>query len=80
MKAYNGTATYQVWPNAFSKEFKTVTRPAKITPKRVETGSRVWDHTGKRISAYHIGMMQMKLISFQKDGEPLQTINREATK
>lgn len=68
MNKTNGTATYQAWTGGSKSVIKTVR--ARITPKRVATSTRQWDRAGKRVSAYHVGMMTITLLGYQIDGEP----------
>ena len=66
MQDSNGVVTYEVCAGGSKLKVKTVR--GKITAKRVSTYTRVWGLTGKRVSAYRIGMMSMRLLSFQIDG------------
>lgn len=70
MTKANGTATVQVWTSAVTNTFKVKTVRARITPKRVDTYTRVFDRaTGKRLSAWHFGQMQIVLLGYKIDGE-----------
>ena len=69
MAKYNGNATVEVAIGQGSKRVVRTMR-ARITPKRVITATRTWDTLGKRVSAYRVGMMPMRLLSHQMDGQP----------
>ena len=62
----NGFVTYEACVGGSKHAVKTVR--GKITAKRVMTFTRVWDRSGKRVSAYRAGMMSLRLLSFQVDG------------
>ena len=69
MQNDNGTVTYELC--AGRQKYTVKTTRGKITAKRVETATRVWDHAGKRVSAYRGGMMSIRLLAFQIDGGAL---------
>lgn len=68
MSESNGLITYERQND--QGKFVTHTVRGVITPKRVKTATRTWNHEGLRVSAYHSGMRTFRLLSFQVDGEP----------
>ena len=62
----NGSVTYEACVGGSKRVVQTVR--GKITAKRVTTSARVWDRSGKRVSAHWPGMMSLRLLSFQVDG------------
>ena len=72
----NGDVTYEVCVGGSKQVVKTVR--GRISAKRVATYSRVWDHAGRRVSAYRSGMMSMRLLEFKLDGA--QVVVVDATK
>lgn len=62
----NGLVTYEV---GVGSTYVVKTVRGKITPRRVEISTRIWDREGRRVSAYRSGMMSMRLLSYGIDGE-----------
>ena len=70
----NGSVTYEACVGGSKRVVKTVR--GKITAKRVMTFTRVWDRSGKRVSAYRTGMMSLRLLSFQVDGGAVVVVSK----
>ena len=69
----NGEVTIQCVIGRTKRVIRTVR--GRITAKRVSTSTRTWDHSGKRISKYRIGMNSQVLLSFKRDGGDMVVVS-----
>jgi hypothetical protein len=71
----NGTIKYEICVGG-KKLVEKVAR-GRITAKRVSTAFLVWTCDGKRVSAYHPGMLPVRLLSYQQDGQDEVVLTRK---